>query len=300
METDICCAVHDSCKRTVPARSRKFGYTNKLAYDIHSCDCDDKFKDCLKRSRDGFGDVVGKMYFNQLKIPCLRFAKEEAPKPSLPTVLPDVDKNKEIADNEEQGENKLPIAGINLNVNGQRVASFDNNEGGAGNYGSEATQSQQGSQSQISQGNSGSIGANGFGTEFRNQAGNNDEPARSGDSNRNDFNNEVNNFEAKNSGNRANNFDSTNADKVNQLPIAGGAYNPQSKSTESAGVPTRERFQDSNERVLNSGFTYGRQDVQGAGFAANSNYQNRQYDSYQTANDRFQTSGYSRKHIYGY
>nr|XP_012142828.1 PREDICTED: phospholipase A2-like [Megachile rotundata] len=71
-ETDACCREHDMCPDIIEARQSKHGLTNSAYYTRLSCECDDKFYDCLHRSKDGIGGTVGYMYFSGLSTQCFR------------------------------------------------------------------------------------------------------------------------------------------------------------------------------------------------------------------------------------
>ena len=104
--TDSCCAEHYDCSRIVPAKTLKYGYQNEIEYDVMSCECDSKFRNCLKNANSYTADAVGHLYFNTLKIPCLTFepevleAKSEQPgspqeSMNVVSVVPDAETERE-------------------------------------------------------------------------------------------------------------------------------------------------------------------------------------------------------------
>ncbi|XP_060824214.1 phospholipase A2-like [Bombus pascuorum] len=71
--TDACCRTHDMCSDIIEARGTKHGLTNTADYTRLSCDCDEKFRQCLKKSKDEIsGKLVGMGYFTILGTKCFR------------------------------------------------------------------------------------------------------------------------------------------------------------------------------------------------------------------------------------
>nr|AFI40554.1 phospholipase A2 [Apis mellifera carnica] len=71
--TDACCRTHDMCPDVMSAGESKHGLTNTASHTRLSCDCDDKFYDCLKNSADTISSYfVGKMYFNLIDTKCYK------------------------------------------------------------------------------------------------------------------------------------------------------------------------------------------------------------------------------------
>ncbi|KAL3856674.1 hypothetical protein ACJMK2_011402 [Sinanodonta woodiana] len=47
VETDKCCQAHDGCDIYITARETKYGLKNTALYTVSSCECDQKFLDCM-------------------------------------------------------------------------------------------------------------------------------------------------------------------------------------------------------------------------------------------------------------
>lgn len=69
---DICCRAHDHC----PIRSKPFrndyGILNIGLYTKSHCDCDADFYRCLREARSRTADMLGNLYFNVMKLQCMR------------------------------------------------------------------------------------------------------------------------------------------------------------------------------------------------------------------------------------
>lgn len=69
---DICCRAHDHC----PIRSKPFrndyGVLNIGLYTKSHCDCDADFYRCLREVRSRTADLLGNLYFNVMKLQCMR------------------------------------------------------------------------------------------------------------------------------------------------------------------------------------------------------------------------------------
>lgn len=69
---DLCCRAHDHC----PIRSKPFrndyGVLNLALYTKSHCDCDADFYACLRDVRSRTADMLGNLYFNVMKLQCLR------------------------------------------------------------------------------------------------------------------------------------------------------------------------------------------------------------------------------------
>ncbi|XP_033180239.1 phospholipase A2-like isoform X2 [Bombus impatiens] len=71
--TDACCRTHDMCPDVIEAYKKKHGLTNPAFYSRLSCDCDEKFRQCLKKSTDEISaNLVGFGYFTLLRTQCFR------------------------------------------------------------------------------------------------------------------------------------------------------------------------------------------------------------------------------------
>eukprot|EP00794_Sanderia_malayensis_P003896 gene3896-4440_t len=74
-DLDSCCRSHDKCDRKVNAFSKDYGYRNWRPFTVNDCDCDSEFYSCLKDAKEHkkAAKIVGKIFFNILSMPCLRF-----------------------------------------------------------------------------------------------------------------------------------------------------------------------------------------------------------------------------------
>ncbi|XP_055009709.1 group 3 secretory phospholipase A2 isoform X2 [Boleophthalmus pectinirostris] len=72
--TDKCCREHDQCQDTILSFHSKFGVFNSNIFTMSHCDCDNRFRSCLKEAQDSISDVVGYTFFNLLKMHCFEFS----------------------------------------------------------------------------------------------------------------------------------------------------------------------------------------------------------------------------------
>ena len=74
-DLDSCCRTHDKCDRKVNAFAKEYGYRNWRPFTVSDCECDSKFYNCLKAADEHpkAAYIVGKLFFNILRMPCLRF-----------------------------------------------------------------------------------------------------------------------------------------------------------------------------------------------------------------------------------
>nr|ACE95070.1 type III phospholipase A2 toxin 2 [Heloderma suspectum cinctum] len=73
----MCCRDHDHCENWISALEYKHGMRNYYPSTISHCDCDNQFRSCLMKLKDGTADYVGQAYFNVLKIPCFELEEGE-------------------------------------------------------------------------------------------------------------------------------------------------------------------------------------------------------------------------------
>ncbi|XP_072311012.1 group 3 secretory phospholipase A2 [Eucyclogobius newberryi] len=73
-ETDSCCREHDQCQDTILSFHSKFGVFNRNIFTMSHCDCDNRFRRCLKEAQESISDVVGYTFFNLLKMHCFEFS----------------------------------------------------------------------------------------------------------------------------------------------------------------------------------------------------------------------------------
>ncbi|XP_077984305.1 phospholipase A2 isozymes PA3A/PA3B/PA5-like [Glandiceps talaboti] len=75
--TDTCCRTHDHCTKYIEAFKTDFFAFNPLPYTVSDCACDLEFYSCLKEVDTMVSRDLGKLYFNELQVPCLDFDVED-------------------------------------------------------------------------------------------------------------------------------------------------------------------------------------------------------------------------------
>ncbi|XP_063974621.1 uncharacterized protein LOC135161190 [Diachasmimorpha longicaudata] len=73
---DRCCRTHDLCPVKIRAYQTRYNITNFSAYSKSHCDCDNAFYNCLKSVGTKTANILGKIYFNVIKVGCV----EDLPK----------------------------------------------------------------------------------------------------------------------------------------------------------------------------------------------------------------------------
>ncbi|XP_034943086.1 phospholipase A2-like [Chelonus insularis] len=81
--TDMCCKQHDRCPEKIKGGMTKYGLTNNGSTTLLSCDCDEQFFDCLKRTRTMSSKTIGILYFDILKRPCFTSNMDDYPDSNL-------------------------------------------------------------------------------------------------------------------------------------------------------------------------------------------------------------------------
>ncbi|XP_053560565.1 protein PROCA1 [Bombina bombina] len=76
-ETDACCREHDHCAHVIHPFTSSYGYRNFRWHTISLCQCDDKFKECLRRVNNTASRVVGQAFFNVIQVPCFELTFKE-------------------------------------------------------------------------------------------------------------------------------------------------------------------------------------------------------------------------------
>ncbi|XP_074604591.1 uncharacterized protein LOC141857914 [Brevipalpus obovatus] len=75
--TDRCCRDHDHCKLTISPFERKFHFFNYRLYVISHCDCDERFRACLRLANTGSSNLVGRVFFNIVQTKCFTLKAEK-------------------------------------------------------------------------------------------------------------------------------------------------------------------------------------------------------------------------------
>ncbi|XP_065667179.1 acidic phospholipase A2 PA4-like [Hydra vulgaris] len=78
--TDLCCKNHDHCPLFIPRWKSKYNLLNWRPYTISSCDCDRKFKSCLKNDSSVTANDIDRIYFSILEVPCFNIEYKVAKK----------------------------------------------------------------------------------------------------------------------------------------------------------------------------------------------------------------------------
>ncbi|XP_044758722.1 uncharacterized protein LOC123316617 [Coccinella septempunctata] len=76
VSTDMCCRNHDLCPVKIRAYSKKYNLNNDSLYTKSHCTCDDIFHKCMKMQRTKSAQILGHIYFNLVKVPCLEDREE--------------------------------------------------------------------------------------------------------------------------------------------------------------------------------------------------------------------------------
>jgi hypothetical protein len=72
---DRCCRTHDLCPQKVRPYQSRYRLNNNSIYTKSHCHCDDLFFECLKRTNTSAAQVMGSIYFNIVKVPCIEETK---------------------------------------------------------------------------------------------------------------------------------------------------------------------------------------------------------------------------------
>ncbi|XP_077995718.1 uncharacterized protein LOC144449131 [Glandiceps talaboti] len=69
---DECCREHDSCPDYIVGFGLKYGFINMRPFTISRCDCDNRFKTCLRNANTTTALEVGNLFYNVFHIPCFQ------------------------------------------------------------------------------------------------------------------------------------------------------------------------------------------------------------------------------------
>uniref|UniRef100_A0A8C7WTG5 Phospholipase A2-like central domain-containing protein n=1 Tax=Oryzias sinensis TaxID=183150 RepID=A0A8C7WTG5_9TELE len=67
---DVCCREHDHCQHSISALSVSYGVFNHHFFTVSHCNCDQRFRQCLKRMNDSVSSMIGYTFFSVLQVPC--------------------------------------------------------------------------------------------------------------------------------------------------------------------------------------------------------------------------------------
>ncbi|KAM0726244.1 Phospholipase A2 isozymes PA3A/PA3B/PA5 [Formica fusca] len=68
---DRCCRTHDLCPIKVRAQQTRYNLTNYSLYTKSHCICDKTLYQCLKAANHPTANLMGQIYFNIIKVPCI-------------------------------------------------------------------------------------------------------------------------------------------------------------------------------------------------------------------------------------
>ncbi|XP_072751663.1 uncharacterized protein [Anoplolepis gracilipes] len=68
---DRCCRSHDLCPIKVRAQQTRYNLTNYSLYTKSHCTCDKALYQCLKAANHPTANLMGQIYFNIIKVPCI-------------------------------------------------------------------------------------------------------------------------------------------------------------------------------------------------------------------------------------
>ncbi|KAM3825973.1 group 3 secretory phospholipase A2 [Vipera latastei] len=74
---DVCCREHDTCDAHISALGFKYGIRNYHLHTISHCNCDNRFRDCLRNLNDTISNFIGNSFFNLLEVPCFYLKESE-------------------------------------------------------------------------------------------------------------------------------------------------------------------------------------------------------------------------------
>ncbi|XP_050451690.1 phospholipase A2 phaiodactylipin-like isoform X1 [Cataglyphis hispanica] len=73
---DRCCRTHDLCPIKVRAQQTRYNLTNYSLYTKSHCTCDKTLYQCLKAANHPTANLMGQIYFNIIKVPCIEDTKK--------------------------------------------------------------------------------------------------------------------------------------------------------------------------------------------------------------------------------
>jgi secretory phospholipase A2 len=73
---DLCCHEHDHCDYTIEGFTKKYKLFNYRFHTISHCECDDRFRSCLRATRTEAADLLGRLYFHIIGMKCFVFQRE--------------------------------------------------------------------------------------------------------------------------------------------------------------------------------------------------------------------------------
>lgn len=74
---DRCCRQHDHCPYIIDGFSTKYNLFNYRFHTLSECECDERFRTCLKMMDNGPSNLVGKLFFNVVQMKCFVLKTEK-------------------------------------------------------------------------------------------------------------------------------------------------------------------------------------------------------------------------------
>ncbi|XP_023232338.1 phospholipase A2-like [Centruroides sculpturatus] len=74
--SDRCCRDHDMCPYAIRAFTNKYYLFNYRFHTVSHCDCDERFRACLKLANSPTANMIGRLYFNIVQTKCFVFHTE--------------------------------------------------------------------------------------------------------------------------------------------------------------------------------------------------------------------------------
>ncbi|XP_052850098.1 acidic phospholipase A2 PA4 [Drosophila gunungcola] len=75
-KADKCCRKHDHCKMWIDGMSNRYDLFNYRPYTLSHCNCDLRFRTCLKMAGDEDANAIGKLFFNVVQTQCFGLKSE--------------------------------------------------------------------------------------------------------------------------------------------------------------------------------------------------------------------------------
>ncbi|XP_017102386.2 acidic phospholipase A2 PA4 [Drosophila bipectinata] len=75
-KADKCCRKHDHCKMFIDGMSNRYDLFNYRPYTLSHCNCDLRFRTCLKMAGDEDANAIGKLFFNVVQTQCFGLRTE--------------------------------------------------------------------------------------------------------------------------------------------------------------------------------------------------------------------------------
>lgn len=75
--TDSCCRSHDKCQPEILPFRKKYGKFNFKPYAVKGCNCEYRFRYCLKKVKTATSRRVYSIYFKVLKPKCMLLRNEK-------------------------------------------------------------------------------------------------------------------------------------------------------------------------------------------------------------------------------